>query len=174
MTTRSGTAMVAVLAAAVIALAWPLWPALSVTPDGAAPGYLPVSADERFGLTFEHSVDHLPIEDWYHVESGSIVQDSTRLRQFGAGMGHIDGTGTGRDAGDWWEIVDMNRMIGDLVVRVGSARVDHRLVHPGGVLPLSRCWAGKRVTISPVRLSTVERVTASLRSPEECEHPDDP
>jgi hypothetical protein len=154
-----------VAALVVVGVAVPVWPVLSVTPDGEPARYLRVGEGEPFGLTFVHSLDHLPVEDWYRVADGRIVQDSTRLKQFGAGMGHMPGVGTGRDAGDWWEVVGMDRDIGELLIRVGSPQVDHRLLAGGQVLPLSQCWATQRVTVRPARLSTLQLAASSFLLP---------
>ncbi|NED99704.1 DUF1850 domain-containing protein [Phytoactinopolyspora halotolerans] len=159
---RIALAAAAAPALVLIALAWPVWPALSIAPDGGTAGYVRLDDGEAFGLTFVHSVDHLPIQDWYHVEDGRIVQDSTRLVQFGAGMGHMPGVGTGHDAGDWWEIRGLEREIGDLVLRVGSAAVDHRLQVGDTHVALSRCWERQRVTVRPVRVSTLQLMTSSI------------
>jgi hypothetical protein len=158
-------AVLPLLAGVALALAWPAWPALAVTPEEGQGSRLPVGEGERFGLTFVHSHDHLPVEDWYHVSGGGIVQDATRLKQYGAGMGHVAGEGTGRDDGDWWVVDGMDRDIGELAIRVGPASVDHRLHHPGGVLPLSRCFTGQRVTVRPVTLSTFQLAAGWLRPP---------
>ncbi len=154
--------------ALVAAMFVPVWPALSIHPDGASAGHERITAGEQFGLSFVHSVDHLPVEDWYRVDGADIVQESTRLRQFGAGMGHIAGVGRGHDAGDWWEITGMERHIGELVVRVGSAGVDHQLHLGDRRIPLTRCWAGQRVTVSATRISTLRVLTSHLQ-PSACE-----
>jgi hypothetical protein len=156
-------ALLAGVTAALAALAWPAWPELAVRPEGGRECRLPVADGEPFGLSFVHSVDHLPVQDWYRVEDGSIVQDATRLRQFGAGMGHISGDGTARAVDGWWEVADMRRPIGVLTLRVGGESVDHRLHHPGGVLALSEHWAGHRLVIEPARRSTFERAWSVLR-----------
>lgn len=153
----------AVVPAALVALAWPAWPGLAVRPEGGPECRIALADGEPFGLSFVHSVDGLPVQDWYRVADGAIVQDATRLRQFGAGMGHISGQGTARAADGWWEVAGMDRPIGELTLRVGSAAVDHRLHHPGGVLALSEHWAGRRLVIDPERQSTIGRLRTALR-----------
>lgn len=153
-------------AAAAGALLWPVWPGLEVGPEGRPACHLPLTDQQPFGLSFLHSVDGLPVQDWYHVEDDRIVQDATRLRQFGAGMGHIDGAGRGRAVDGWWEVGDLRRPIGTLVIRVGGPSVDHRLHHPDGVLALSERWSHTRVVIRPWRRSTLHRVLAPLLGPD--------
>lgn len=124
--------------------------ALEVSGAGVV-GYLPLGPHDRLGVLFVHSVDLLPVEDWYLLRDGALVQESTRLRQYGAGMGHIPGVGTGRADGDWWEVTGMNQHIGVLELRIGPPSVNHRLRHPGGEIALSDCWPGRRLTVRPVR-----------------------
>ncbi|NDL59955.1 DUF1850 domain-containing protein [Phytoactinopolyspora mesophila] len=163
---RSAVAAAAlIVVTAIIALVLPVWPVLTVGPDDGPVQYLPLRDGEPFAVSFVHSLDHLPVEDWYHVDDGHIVQDSTRLQQFGAGMGHIAGIGRGQDAGEWWEITGMNRHIGELLIRAGSESVDHRLHHAEQIIPLSQCWAGQRVTVRPDRLSTLHRAALWFQSP---------
>lgn len=171
---RIGT-FVAVAAAAVIvvgALCWPAWPAIAVDVDGrpAAGGSLPLAADEQFGISFVHSVDNLPVQDWYVIKEGQLVQDSSRLISFGAGMGHIAGRGTGHVGGNWadgkwWEVRDIDQPIGDLVIRVGRDSVDHRLRYPDGELALSECWPLERVTVRATKVATITRLLGSLSGP---------
>lgn len=152
-----------ITAALFVALVWPVWPAIAVEVDGHpnAGGSLALDSDEQFAITFIHSLDLLPVQDWYVVREGEIVQDSARLISFGAGMGHIHGQGTGHADGRWWEIRDLDRPIGDLVLRVGRSSVDHRLRYPGGELALSACWPRERVTIRASKMSTLARVFGS-------------
>ncbi|CAM4221379.1 DUF1850 domain-containing protein [Nocardiopsis rhodophaea] len=153
-----------------VALLWPVWPALTLEGPAGPLGDLPLDGRRRFGLTFVHSVDGLPIEDRYQVRSGRIVQESTLLAQFGAGTGHIPGVGTGRAVGERWEVSGLDREIGELRIRVGSPPADHRLVHPGGVLALSDCWAGEAVVVRAARISTLRRAIAAI-APADCPPP---
>jgi hypothetical protein len=145
------------------ALLWPVWTAVSVEVAGERAALVPLEESERFGITFMHSVDDLPVQDWYVVRGGEIVQESTRMRQYGAGMGnHVD-DGVGHAVDGWWEVSDMNRPIGELVLRVGSRSVDHRLRHQDGELALSRCWPRERVAIRVDEVSTLARVVSAVR-----------
>lgn len=167
--------IVAIVAVSVVlaALWWPLWPAIAIDVDGQpdAGGSLALAADEQFGITFVHSVDDLPVQDWYVIEEGQIVQDSARLISFGAGMGHIAGQGTGHVGGKWgaggrwWEIRDLDRPIGELVIRVGRDSVNHRLRYPDGELALSECWPLERVTVRATKVATMTRLLVPLSEP---------
>lgn len=135
----------------------PLWPALRLSVDGEHLGHLPLAEGERFTIAYVHSIDHLPIEENIEVREDTLVVDSTRLRQFGAGMGHIPGEGNGRADGEWWVIEDMERDIGpEVAVRVGAPSVDHRVRTPDAEVRLSPCLATRRVLIEPVRATTLQ------------------
>lgn len=158
-----GAALVAVLAA----LLWPVWPALRFADEGSAMGHLPLAEEDQFTVAYVHSIDGLPIEENIEVREGRLVVDSTRLRQFGAGMGHVTGEGSGRAEGDWWVIEGMDRDIGSvLALRVGAAAVDHRVRTPDAEVRLSPCLSSRRVTVEPVRLSTLHLLTARDPQPE--------
>lgn len=134
--------------------------AVAVELDGAGViGHLPLAPGEQLGVSFVHSVDKLPVQDWYVLRDGVLVQESTRLVQFGAGMGHIPGQGVGHDDGDWWEVTGLDRPIGTLVLRVGPASVDHRLLYRGRELSLSACWPGRRLMLRPVRTADLVPLT---------------
>lgn len=127
-------------------------PAVVVEVDGAGVvGHLPLEPGEQLGVSFIHSLDKLPVEDWYVLRDGSLVQVSTRLKQFGAGMGHIPGQGHGHADGDWWKVSGLERQIGALVLRIGPLSVDHRLLYRGHEVRLSTCWPGQRLTLRPAR-----------------------
>lgn len=130
--------------------------AVAVQVDSDVVGLLPMAPADRLGIRFIHSLDHLPVEDWYVVRGGELVQVSTRLVQFGAGMGHIAGEGRGHADGDWWEITGMERHIGTLVLRIGRASVDHRLLYRGQEVGLSACWPGQRLTLRPVWVASAQ------------------
>ncbi|WP_046471946.1 DUF1850 domain-containing protein [Allosalinactinospora lopnorensis] len=162
---KARTAVVAITALLTTALLWPVWPALSIGAEGSRIGHVPLDSEGGFTVSFIHSLDKLPVEDVYVVRDGRVVQDATRLRQFGAGMGHIPGEGSGHAEGDWWVVSDLDRPIDDFKLRVGSPGADHRLVHPGGEIPLSQCWAGESLTLRPVKLPTLVRLLPTTRPP---------
>ncbi|MFE1169345.1 DUF1850 domain-containing protein [Nocardiopsis sp. NPDC058789] len=143
-------------AALLVGALLPVWPALRLSVDGDRLGHLPLAEGEQFTVSYVHSIDHLPIEENIEVRDGELVADSTRLRQFGAGMGQIPGQGTGRADGEWWVIEDMNRHVGpELAIRVGTASVDHRLRTPDTEVRLSPCLTSRRVAVEPARISTL-------------------
>ena len=162
----------AFVAALVVGVLLPLWPALRLTVDDDRMGHLPLAAGEQFTIAYVHSIDRLPIEENIEVRDGTLIVDSTRLRQFGAGMGQIPGEGTGRADGEWWVIEDMNRDIGpEVAIRVGVAYVDHRLRTPDAEVRLSPCLTSRRVVVEPVRISTLSLLFGGDPQPQCDEQP---
>lgn len=149
---RLALGLAALAASLIAALALPLWPALHVTHDGQTVATL---RGEELTISYVHSIDRLPIEEDLRVQDGDFVVERTRLRQFGAGMGQIEGEGHGYADGSWWVVDDLERSIGaELLVRVGRPQVDHRIAVGDTEVVLSGCLAGERVAITPHRLST--------------------
>ncbi|MEE2036442.1 DUF1850 domain-containing protein [Nocardiopsis sp. CT-R113] len=154
-------------AALTAALLLPVWPALRISDGGDTMGYLDLAEGEPLTISYVHSIDHLPIEENLVVRDGRLVVDSTRLRQFGAGMGQIPGEGTGRADGEWWVVENMGRDIGtELTIRVGAPAVDHRIRTPGAEVRLSPCLAAHRVHVRPVRLPTLLLPFSGVPAPE--------
>lgn len=149
----TGTALLLVLGLAV-----PVWPAVTVSTEGDR---LAVLDTETLTISYVHSIDGLPIEEDLRASDEELIVERTRLRQFGAGMGHIEGEGHGHSEGQWWVVDGMERHIGsELHLRVGSLAVDHRLQAGEAELPLSACLAGERVTLTAERVSTLALATA--------------
>lgn len=158
-----GAVTLAGLAAAALL---PAWPGLRVTHDEEVVAILP---DDHLTISYVHSIDRLPIEEDLHVSDGEFIVDRTRLQQFGAGMGQIDGEGRGYADGSWWVVDELERPIGpEVLLRVGSPGVDHRLRSADTEVALSTCLAGERVRITPTRVSTVHLLRGARHDPE-CE-----
>lgn len=141
-----------------LGLAAPLWPGLRISHSDQVIAHwrLPQGT---FTLTYVHSIDRLPIEETIAVVDADLVVTSTRVRQFGAGMGQVQGEGHGRADGRWWVVEDIGRQIGtELLVRVGAERVDHRVRVAEREVALSPCLAGERVQVQPARLSVITMV----------------
>lgn len=136
-----------------LGLAAPVWSALTVSTDGDR---LAVLETDTLTISYVHSIDGLPIEEDLRVADDEFIVERTRLRQFGAGMGHIQGEGEGHREGKWWVIDNMERHIGpQLHLRVGAPRVDHRVQAGDAELALSGCLAGERVTFTTERVSAL-------------------
>ncbi|MFD6953204.1 hypothetical protein A6A08_20300 [Nocardiopsis sp. TSRI0078] len=157
----------AVLAVVLTALLLPVRPALRLSDEGDTIGYLPLAEGERFTIAYVHSIDGLPIEEEIEVRDGHLVVEATRLRQFGAGMGHIPGEGTGRADGEWWVVEGIGRDIGtELVIRVGSPAVDHRIRTPDDEVRLSPCLVARPVAVEPARVPALHLLLGGAPEPE--------
>lgn len=140
-----------------VGLIVPLWPVVTVN---HAEDRLAAWRTESFTLSYVHSIDRLPIEEDLRVDDGELVVERTRLRQFGAGMGHIAGEGHGHAEGDWWVVDDLERGIGhQMHLRAGATRIDHRITAADHELALSVCLPGERITISATRVSALTLLT---------------
>lgn len=144
---------VAGVALTALGLLLPVWPAVTVTSQGTTTAVLP---HEAFTISYVHSIDGLPIEEDLRPTDEGLVVERTRLRQFGAGMGHIDGEGRGYSDGAWWVLDDMERRIGpQMHLRAGAPAIDHQLHSTDTSLLLSQCLSGERITITAERISAV-------------------
>lgn len=73
---------------------------------------------------------------------------------FDAGLGHIPGRGileSDGDGGYWIRELDEPVAGNAYLLRVGSPRVNHRIVHEGVSYSLSERAAGQRVTVEVVK-----------------------
>ena len=113
---------------------------------------LDLSGDPRWEIRWNHSVAGFLVRDLYRYERGHMLLTATHTPDFAAGLGHIPGRGRleSDGAGGYWirdidEAVPGNRYL----LRVGSKRVDHRVVHGGVVYSLDEA-AGERVIVAVV------------------------
>ncbi|WP_116246056.1 DUF1850 domain-containing protein [Nocardiopsis sp. FIRDI 009] len=163
---RPRTAALLLAAAAAVLLA-PVWPALRLTDDGTPLGTVPLTEGGTFTIAYVHSIDGLPIEEDLVVRDGRIVAEATRFVQYGAGMGRVTGAGEAHADGEWWVVEDMGRDVGaELVLRPGSAAVDHRLRASDTEIRLSPCLTSHRVVIAPARVSTLRLLLGRVPRPE--------
>lgn len=156
-----------VIAVGLVVIAAALVPIRQVLTISAGGELLAVWPAEAVTITYVHSIDHLPIEEDLRVRDGELIVERTRLKEFGAGMGQIEGEGTGRAEGEWWVIDDLDRVIGsELHIRAGAIGVDHRITNGDQEIPLSACWAGTRITVAVER---VPMTRYALRPSDSCE-----
>jgi hypothetical protein len=101
-------------------------------------------------IAWNHSVAGFEVQDCYVLRDGLMVLDRSHQPDFAAGLGHIPGRGVQRSdgAGGYWidgidEVVPGNCYR----LRVGSARVDHRIVAGDIDISLTELAAGKSVAI---------------------------
>lgn len=90
---------------------------------------LPMAPGEHFTLHYFHSVEHAPIWEIHSMDkTGAIFIEEERYEKFGAGMGKMPGVGRMVTKGNHEAIVDMHMPVGNFVLRVGSAGVNHTII----------------------------------------------
>ena len=132
---------------------------LTVRPVGGGDALLvlPLEPGERFALRYLHSVDGTPVWEVHAADSaGTLYVEEERFELLGAGMGHWRGHGTLARRDGRTVIEGIHAPVGDFVLRVGSADVDHTILWRGRAFPLSRDSAGSAVRVSVRRLGLLE------------------
>jgi len=119
---------------------------------GAALARLPLGADGGFCLDWRHSVTGGPVADCFAAgpDGGGLVLAESFLHDYAAGLGDIPGRGRVEAApGGGYRILDIGEPLpgGVLRLRVGPARVGHRLTSAAATLDLSALAPGRRVTL---------------------------
>jgi hypothetical protein len=118
MRNRTGQiATIAGLAGLLIALgAWASQPYLRIEVVGGGPVLVeqPVHVGDQFSFGWEHSLEKIPWDEYYHVDTaGELVLDTIRFPAFGAGIPEAKGAKTWVDQG--WiymgEIAETHREI---------------------------------------------------------------
>ncbi|MHB2267423.1 DUF1850 domain-containing protein [Aliihoeflea sp. PC F10.4] len=101
-------------------------------------------------IVWNHSVAGFEVEDCYSLRDGAMVLERSHQPDFAAGLGHIPERGVQRSdgAGGYWidgidEVVPGNCYR----LRIGSARVDHRIVAGDIEISLTRLAEGTSVAI---------------------------
>ncbi|MCE8021345.1 DUF1850 domain-containing protein [Halomonas sp. MCCC 1A11036] len=111
---------------------------------------LPMPEGERWCLEWNHSVTGIRVQDCYRHDQGKMMLERSHQPDFAAGLGHVPGRGrqvSDGQGGYWIEDIDEPVPGNRYRLRVGSDRVDHRLLHEGRRTSLSKRAAGERVTI---------------------------
>jgi hypothetical protein len=120
---------------------------------------LPLEPGERFTLRYLHSVDGTPVWEVHSADSdGTLYVEEERFELLGAGMGHWQGHGTLAYRDGRTVIEGIHAPVGDFLLRIGSAGVDHTILWRGRAFPLSRDSAGTAVVVSVRRLGLLERL----------------
>lgn len=84
---------------------------------------------ESFSIRYIHSVDKLPVHEFYTNEDGELILTGIKVIDFGAGLDYV-GEGDLRMEGKWTYIDNLQRKIDSLPLRVGSI-ADHTLIYRG-------------------------------------------
>lgn len=118
--------------------------------DGRLLAFLPMPEGQRWCLAWNHSVAGFPVLDCYRHIGGKMVLKRSHLPDFAAGLDHIPGRGrqvSDGEGGYWIEAIDEPVPGNAYRLRVGSLRVDHRLVADDREIRLSELAADQGVTI---------------------------
>lgn len=105
-----------------------------VEPSGEPLVSIPMPVGAGWCLAWNHSVEGFAVHDCYRNQAGRMVLERSHLPDFAAGLDHIPGRGRqisdGR--GGYW-IEDINEPVpgNRYRLRVGSSKVNHRLVSHG-------------------------------------------
>lgn len=111
---------------------------------------VPLPAEGRWCLVWNHSVTGIEVRDCFRTDDGRIVLETSHQPDFAAGLGPTPGRGTVvSDGAHGYRIegIDMPLPETGLTLRVGAARVGHRLAVAGRETPLPAGLEGRRVTI---------------------------
>ncbi len=118
--------------------------------DGSLIVALPMPEGEGWCLEWNHSVEGFAVLDCYRHRGGRMVLERSHLPDFAAGLDHIPGRGrqvSDGEGGYWIEAIDEPVPGNAYRLRVGSLRVDHRLVVDDERISLSRLAANRLVTL---------------------------
>lgn len=118
--------------------------------DGRLVVAIPMPEGGRWCLEWNHSVAGFPVLDCYRHHRGRMVLERSHLPDFAAGLDHIPGRGrqvSDGEGGYWIEDIDEPVPGNRYRLRVGSMRVDHRLVTDDARISLSERVAGQPVTL---------------------------
>ena len=115
-------------------------PVLSVIVQNSEIVRVPMPDQSEICLHWSHSVTGGAVADCFVNRAGTLVLDRAYLHDFAAGLGEVAGRGTLTPApqgGSW--IIDMAEPLPDnqLTLRIGPARVGHRLEAAGQTVALS-------------------------------------
>jgi hypothetical protein len=109
---------------------------------------LEVKSGDRFTLRYIHSLDKKPIfEQFLLSPKHGLVLEKTWFRMFGAGLGHWPGHGHLTQKNGWITIDEMNYVLGNFVLRIGSPGVDHTILYQQQEINLSALAPGCRAIV---------------------------
>jgi hypothetical protein len=106
--------------------------------------------DTRWCLVWTHSVKGFEVEDCFRQDAGVLMLERSHQPDFAAGLGDIPGRGrvvTDGAGGYWIEGIDAVLPGDALPIRIGTARVNHRLRIGEREWNLSERAAGARALV---------------------------
>ena len=131
---------------------------------GKGPAFIvPVKPTDCFTLHYFHSVNGLPVWEKHRIdEKGMIYIEEERFVAFNAGMGHWLGHGALVDSGEFQIIKNINRPIGNFVIRIAQEKQRHTIIAGDRSVNLSKVLAGKAVCVSVEKVSLLGRLWEML------------
>jgi len=121
----------------------------AVTQDGHIVAELPFDGGE-ICLTWAHSVSGGAVADCFAARDGRLVLVGSFLHDYAAGLGEVANRGRviPAEGGGYWIVeIDEPMPPDGLPLRVGPARVGHKLTGAAGVIDLSAIAENTRVTL---------------------------
>jgi hypothetical protein len=126
-------------------------------PSGVLLGALSMPAASEICLHWAHSVTGGAVADCFENRDGRLTLTRSYLHDFAAGLGEVPGRGrlVSAPQGGYW-ITDIGEPLPNnrLDLRVGSARVGHRLETEDSALDLSSIAPRQRVNVDLVSRSS--------------------
>lgn len=122
--------------------------------DGTLLLELPLTRDPEWIIRWNHSVTGILVSDYYRLEGEQMLLTQSHAPAFDAGLGHIPGRGRVESDdrhGYWVREIDEPVPGNAYYLRIGSSRVDHRIIHAGKTYSLSQLAAGQRVRLEVSR-----------------------
>ncbi|WP_409525764.1 DUF1850 domain-containing protein [Nitrincola sp. MINF-07-Sa-05] len=113
--------------------------------------------DKRWCMYWHHSVAGFLVQDCYKTDKGELLLYSSHQPDFAAGLGHFPGRGVQRsDPRGGYLIEEINEPVPDnnYWIRIGSNKVNHRIVTADADFNLSAVAAGELVNIRLVTSQT--------------------
>lgn len=104
-------------------------------------------------VRWNHSVTGVIVSDYYYWDGQNIVLTDSHTPAFDAGLGHIPGRGKQvSDGQNGYFILGINESVPNntYALRVGSLKVNHRIIHNGQSYSLSEVAERQRVVIKVV------------------------
>ncbi|MCH8529653.1 MAG: DUF1850 domain-containing protein [Saccharospirillum sp.] len=111
---------------------------------------LELNESGQWCLHWQHSVAHFLVRDCFIWHQEQLMLSHSHQPDFAAGLDHLPGRGTLLSDGKGGYIIqDINEPLNnnEVVLRVGSNQVDHRIVQQGIITSLSALAAGEPVRI---------------------------
>jgi len=139
---------------------------LTIIPkSGGAPLLaVPIQPGESFTLHYYHSVNGCPIWEKHNIDNrGKIHIQEERFIAFAAGMGHWPGHGHLTRKGTYQVIENINKPIGNFILRVADEKQKHTIIWRGKSLNLSRMAAGQAVVVSINSTNALKRLWRNFR-----------